>query len=794
MTKPAVKARATGRVEADEGLLWADIAEIASASLDLEQLFRRSVGRMRESIGYQVAQLSLVDMERKLIAVAFRDGDTRPDLERNSREWPLEGSMAESALHTGHPIAELVSDPEATLRRYPRLGWSIRQGFRSILAIPLQVGRRPVGVIYFLTSDPDAYTERHLRSAESLASYLATPVEHARLYSDARRDAEERTALAEIGRIATSSVSLAGVYSQCAAQIRRLLPFDRLSIATVDHEHGVMKVAYSYSTTHSNALPEGSTFPLAGSLSGAAMANGRGLIVDVGDPSTLEAYPVFKSSLPPDLRTAMVVPMRIGGSAFGVLGAAASERYAFTQRHLWIAQQVADQLAGPVANAALFELGERQRRESEMLAAVGRIVSSSLDSAAVYRQCAMRLREQVSFDTLIVVTVDSGRRAVRIEYLEGVKPDGVDTTVEQPLAGTMTHRAMETGQAVLERVRDPEDTLRRLPGTQVSVRAGFRALICAPLIVSDVMIGAIHLRAFDPEAYSERHVELVKKFALQIAPAIQNARLHEAVTAEKEQRTVAAEERARRAALEVERDELLKQTEARRKLLTLVSHELKTPLSATMAFIELLKANRAGNLKEPQLRQLAAALVSTRHLEMIVNDLLDLSRIDAGTFRLAAAEFDLRQAITEVTAAMAPIFEQRGQKLKVNVGDQQMRVFGDRDRLVQVVSNLLSNASKFSPRESEVQLQACRMDDCALIQVTDHGIGMSQEDQERLFRPFLRADNAQTRAVPGTGLGLYIADSIVRLHGGTIRVQSTQRAGSTFTVELPASRGRSYPA
>ncbi|MBI4220235.1 MAG: GAF domain-containing protein [Chloroflexi bacterium] len=773
------------RRRSQESMLLANIAEIAGASQDLEEFFRRAVGRLREFIGYQLVQISLVDMDRKQIRLAYREGDYPLHPIHDSGTWQVGGSLAEVAILTGRAVAELVAEPEESLRRYPLLEWSIKQGFRSILVAPLQVRGRTIGVIHFLTSTRDAYGESHVQLAERFAANIAPAIEHARLYAEARRDAEERAALAEIGRIATSSASVSDVYSQCAAQIRRLVPFDRLSVAMIERERGVARVAYSYSAMDQNDLPPGTVYELSESMSGAVLAGDKGFIVDANDGLSLGTYPTLARLARLGLRSFMTIPMRSGGRVFGVLGAAALAPGAFTDRHLWLAQQVADQIAGPVANAALFALAERRRRESDMLAAVGRIVSSSLDPKAVYRESAHLLHEVIPFDTLAVVTVDSERKTRNIEYWEGVRPPGIDSALTKPLEGTITGIVMKTGHAVLERVADVDDTLGRLPGTTTSIRAGFRAMLCAPLKVADALIGAIHLRSFNPDAYDASHVELIERFAAQIAPAIQNARFHQAITVEKEQRALVAEERARRAALEVERDELLKVTEARRKLLTLVSHELKTPLSATKGFIELVKMNRTGNLNDRQLKQLTAALGSTRHLEMIVSDLLDLSRIDAGTFRLANQVFELGQMIAELATALSPIFEQRGQTLRLTVPDETVRFDGDRDRLGQVISNLLSNSSKFSARGSEVELSSYQDAGFIVIRVTDHGIGVSEEDLGRLFTPFFRADNPETRAVPGTGLGLYIANSIVRLHRGRIRVHSIPGSGSTFTVELP---------
>lgn len=782
-----VARREASRLMEEAGLL-AEICRLARSSLELPEVYQRAASRLRDMIPYDLVQISLVDNNREQIQLAYREGNfpLNPVHHKVGR-WRLEGSLADVAIRSGRAVSERVRDPEESLRKYPLLEWSIQQGFRSIMVAPLRAQGHVFGVVHFLSLSAEAYDARHVRLVERFADQIAPAIENARLFEEARRDAEERAALAEIGRIATSSISVADVYARCAEQIKRLLPFDRLSVATIDSGSGVARVEYMYPANEEHHLSVGTGFELAGSLSGAVASDSRGLMIDAADATVAAKYPAIAALIDAGFRSFITAPMRSGGRTIGALGASATATGAFTDRHLLLAQQVADQLAGPVANAGLFESAEQGRRENQMLAAVGRIVGSSLDSQEVYRQCADRLRLVIPFHTFAIVMVDRQQQQRRIEYWEGMRLIGIESAMARPLEGTITGKAFATGRAVLELVEDVDDTLRRFPGVDTSVHAGCKSMLCAPLRVADRLIGAIHLRSFDRNAYSGRHLELIERFAAQIAPAIENAYLHEAMTRQAEQRALVAEERARRVVLEAERDELQRTSEARKKLLTLVSHELKTPLTVTKAFLELLKKNRTGNLSERQIRQLDSAFGSTQHLEMIVNDLLDLSRLDAGNFRLVTRDFNMASLVAETAATMQPIFDTRSQKVEVDVGRASDQMFGDPDRLEQVISNLLSNASKFSPRESVIDLRAWRGPSGFVIEITDRGIGIAPHDEALLFKPFMRADNAQTRAVPGTGLGLYISSSIVRLHGGTIGVRSAPGSGSTFIVELPAA-------
>jgi signal transduction histidine kinase len=246
-----------------------------------------------------------------------------------------------------------------------------------------------------------------------------------------------------------------------------------------------------------------------------------------------------------------------------------------------------------------------------------------------------------------------------------------------------------------------------------------------------------------------------------------------------------AEERARRVAAESERDEYKRMNDAKSKLLSLISHELKSPLTGISAFAEMLSENSVGNLTDRQLQQVRLIRRSADQLELLINDLLDLSRLDSGEFRLEIRDFSAREMLVQTAEAVEPVMRHQGQRLDLDVKAADGKVRGDPGRLGQVVTNLLTNASKFSPKGAEVKLRA-EVDDRAFrVRVRDPGIGICEEDSRRLFTAFFRADNPETRSVPGTGLGLYIANSIVRLHGGTISVESKRGGGSTFTVEVP---------
>ncbi|WP_051798045.1 ATP-binding protein [Catenuloplanes japonicus] len=215
-----------------------------------------------------------------------------------------------------------------------------------------------------------------------------------------------------------------------------------------------------------------------------------------------------------------------------------------------------------------------------------------------------------------------------------------------------------------------------------------------------------------------------------------------------------------------------------------VSHELRTPLTSIAGYLEMLVDEDPGPLNEAQTKMLAVISRNTSRLRGLIEDLLILSRIEAGTFRAGRDTVDLAWLISGVQAVVTPAADRAGIALTVRA-EGDLRLDADSDQIDRVLSNLLSNALKFTPTGGAVSLTARREDDQAVVEVSDTGMGIPAGEQDQLFNRFFRASNANHLAVPGTGMGLAITHAIVRNHGGTITATSVENTGTTFTVRLP---------
>jgi signal transduction histidine kinase len=296
-------------------------------------------------------------------------------------------------------------------------------------------------------------------------------------------------------------------------------------------------------------------------------------------------------------------------------------------------------------------------------------------------------------------------------------------------------------------------------------RLGYRSLLAVPLLLEKRIMGVLTVFRREVGSFSPEVVNLLQTFAAQSALAIQNARLYREI--EEKSRQIEAANRHKS------------------EFLANMSHELRTPLNAIIGFSEVLQERLFGELNEKQAEYTDDILTSGRHLLSLINEILDLSKVEAGRMELELATFDLPLAIDNARTFVRERAIKHGITLDVDVDERLGDYVGDERKIKQILLNLLSNAVKFTAEGGRIEISARKISGSVEISVSDTGIGIAPEDLPKIFEEFRQVGSDYSHKVEGTGLGLTLAKKFVELHGGKIWVTSEFGKGSTFSFSLP---------
>src|SRR5512133_76929 len=425
----------------------------------------------------------------------------------------------------------------------------------------------------------------------------------------------------------------------------------------------------------------------------------------------------------------------------------------------WLVKRLGREAAVAEARAREAEtLRDELGRRVDVLEAANRCaraLASSLDLDQAFGAFSRELRGLVAFERVTLVLVEAGRAeviAVAGRGTEQVFPAGS----ARPVEGSVLEEVLE-GKLVYRASMDPP----AYPEEEELLSLGLRSRVLAPLQVGPRTIGMLGLVRADADAFAPAELELVSLLGRLVATAVQNIRAYEA------ERSTA--------------DELRRLSALRADFVSLVSHELRSPMAAVIGAARTLQGR--WRKLTPEQRQSFLALIGdeTSRLATLIDDVLDTSRIEAGTFSFTFSDVDLAELLRDVVAAAE--LAQDEVELTAEVATLP-HVRGDRERLRQVIQNLVDNAVKYSTAGGRVRVSAIADDGHVLIDVADEGPGIAPEDQELIFEKFGRSGGGTAK--PGTGLGLFIARSIAEAHGGSLGVESVPQRGSVFRLELPA--------
>jgi PAS domain S-box-containing protein len=421
------------------------------------------------------------------------------------------------------------------------------------------------------------------------------------------------------------------------------------------------------------------------------------------------------------------------------------------------------------------DITDRRRAEEEIkarveelraLGDVSQAVNSTLDLETVLTTIVTKATQLSSTETGAIYVFDDASREFRLRATYGM-----DDNIVAAIGDRHIHIGETViGRAVEQRIPIQVPDIQSDPSAvlDVIVRAGFRALLTIPLLGGDRIVGALVVRRKEPGEFAKNTIELLQTFAAQSVLAIQNARLFHEI-----------EEKGR---------ELAEASQHKSQFLANMSHELRTPLNAIIGLTDMMVSNAARFGTEKALEPLRRVLSAGRHLLALINDILDLSKIEAGRMELNLASFSLAPVIDEVAKTIEPLAAKNGNQVAVHCDGEIGTMHADQMRLRQALLNLMSNANKFTERGTitiDAHHQQENGGDWIALAVTDTGIGMTPEQMDKLFQEFSQASSSTASKYGGTGLGLAISKRFCQMMGGDITVASEPGRGSTFTIRLP---------
>src|SRR5262249_38010027 len=648
---------------------------------------------------------------------------------------------------------------------------------RTALGVPLLRQNVPIGVIVLARQRVEPFTKKQIELVQTFADQAVIAIENVRLFDEVQARTKEiqesleyQMAISEVLNIISRSPNelqpVLDTIVQTAARLCKaeFAAFFRLQegkchIGATNAEADFIKVAR-----------ENPFVPTRASCTGRAVVERR--TVHILDASADPEYAMPDYQPVAKHPTMLGVPLLRDGAPLGTITLWKTRVEPFTEKQIELVTTFADQALIAIENVRLFEEVQARTRELassvEELRALGEVsqaVNSTLDLETVLSTIVAKAVQLSNTDAGVIYVFDELDQTLRVRATYGLSDELVAAIRDQlPGASDALRQAIQDRQPLeIADIRDEPPS----PVREIAMRAGFRARLVVPLVGTNRVVGALVIRRKQPGKFPTSTVELLQTFAAQSVLAIQNARLFSEI-----------EEKSR---------QLAEASEHKSQFVSSMSHELRTPLNAIIGLTEMMVKNAARFGTEKAQEPLQRVNRAGTHLLGLINQVLDLSKIEAGKLELNPQIVQLAPLIKDVVDTAGQLAEQNKNRLVIDAQENLGASTVDPMRLRQILLNLLSNACKFT-KEGEVKLAARKVSNGSgfvEFAVSDTGIGMTAEQLAKLFEEFTQADAKTAQRFGGTGLGLAITRKLARMMGGDVTVASEPGKGSVFTVRLP---------
>jgi signal transduction histidine kinase len=625
---------------------------------------------------------------------------------------------------------------------------------------------------------PQPFTPKQIELVTTFADQAVIAIENVRLFDEVQARTREltesleyQTATSDVLKVISSSkFELQPVLDTLIETATRLCAADTGALRRRDGDSYTLAATFGYKPEW-RAEGERHSIPTRGSLFGRTAIERR--IIHIPDVLQDAEWTRTDAQSLIGFRAVLGVPLLREGNLIGVLGLQRFEPGEFTPKQIELVQTFADQAVIAIENVRLFDEVQARTRELsqsvEELRALGEVsqaVNSTLDVETVLATIVAKAVQLSGTEAGTIYTFNE-----KIQRFELRSTYGMD----EALIAAIRERHIRMGDPVVglaatkrAPVQIPDLYNEAAEHLEVIVRAGFRALLAVPLLAADRIVGALVVRRKTPGEFPKSTIDLLETFADQSVLAIQNARLFREIAEKGRELEIASKHKS--------------------QFLANMSHELRTPLNAILGYTELILDSIYGEPSGKMRTVLERLQANGKHLLGLINDVLDLSKIEAGQLVLSLDDYSLGDVVHGVVSAVEPLAAEKRLVFKAEVAPDLPIGHGDGRRLSQVLLNLVGNAIKFTDK-GEVAIKASATNGAFTVSVCDTGPGIAGADQAKIFEEFQQADSSITRKKGGTGLGLSIARRIIEMHGGRIWVESEPGKGSTFYFTLPVRVG-----